>query len=148
MFLHHIRKQQGSERTEHPDIDQDFRGSSALAGFYDQHIAIRRYNPEIPELDVTIRSNEHAESHFLATWEIAKEAGTATYRIRREAKAVAVVEHADTYARLLLKQKQYTWPSLCLTWGQPEPVCEQIRDKLLAEGALRQVGAKYMKGES
>jgi hypothetical protein len=51
------------------DVDQDLRGSSALAGFYDQHYAMRTTSEiETDPLNLIIRSKNDETKRFRVEW--------------------------------------------------------------------------------
>lgn len=49
VLVHHLRKGQLSIKGGEPTPDEDLRGSGALAGGFDMHLAVRRY-PSSPEM--------------------------------------------------------------------------------------------------
>lgn len=70
MYLHHLRKSSPAGT----DIDEELRGSSALAGFYDVHLAFREH---AQGLHLTVRSRDEIEREFMVRWDISEEKGRA-----------------------------------------------------------------------
>lgn len=67
VVVHHVGKVDAKAGAE-KDIDQDYRGSSALGGWYDQHWALRQ-RTEVPgQLDLTVRSKDDVEKEFEVEW--------------------------------------------------------------------------------
>lgn len=78
LFNHHITKEMMSTKTGKAierDVDQDVRGSSALIGFYDQHWAIRRRNPDYNDLVIRSKEDEEREYEMYFTFIRNKSAG-------------------------------------------------------------------------
>lgn len=69
MYLHHTGKPPG-EKGPARDIDDESRGSSALAGGYDIHIAFRKRFSEQDHLEVTVRGNQIKEAKYEIEWKI------------------------------------------------------------------------------
>jgi RecA-family ATPase len=79
MFVHHLNKGGGKDGT--PDIDEEIRGSSAIAGFYDVHYAIRKTAADQKHQNVTRRSKDDEEALFTKLWDIDKNRGTARFTL-------------------------------------------------------------------
>jgi hypothetical protein len=62
----HTRKPQANQKV---DIDQEVRGSSALTGAYDTHIALRRNDESSPLACIVRNKNSAGADHWL-TWDI------------------------------------------------------------------------------
>ena len=79
IYIHHTSKP-GS----HPkDIDDEIRGSSALAGAFDQHFAIRMAPQNPKELHMTVVSKDHEEKFFILSWHIDKHTQAAKLSIQQ-----------------------------------------------------------------
>jgi RecA-family ATPase len=67
MYLHHLNKY-SSRADEDTDIDEDIRGSSAIAGFYDSHVAVRKRYSMQPSNDVHIRHSDASQKLYTMWW--------------------------------------------------------------------------------
>lgn len=67
LFIHHITK---TSKDWTPDIDEEIRGSSALAGFYDVHYAIRKRRENQQYNELTIRGKDIEEKTYEVRWTI------------------------------------------------------------------------------
>lgn len=80
LFIHHLRKE---GRDGSVDIDDEIRGSSAMAGFYDTHLAIRKRRKNQPYLELTVRSSDAEEAYYHVQWDISSKDETATFEVMR-----------------------------------------------------------------
>ncbi len=69
MYIHHTRK---PGEDGYGDIDEDIRGSTALPGFYDVHLAFR---PVADGIELTTRFRDGAGKRYLVWWDINDEGG-------------------------------------------------------------------------
>jgi hypothetical protein len=97
MFVHHLRKSANMARDKAVDADPDeeIRGSSAIAGFYDQHWALRGRNEnafgrESKINDLLLRSKDDEDKRFEVEWYIKKEGKTATFRMDETSEEVTL----------------------------------------------------------
>lgn len=116
MFIHHTRKP--SMNQANVDVDDEIRGSSALAGFYDIHLALRRRREEQAHIDLTVRSNEAEEKYYTVQWHIDGVEQTAMLDMRRVDE---VGELTDTFceervAQILDTEKTYGKAALFRHW--------------------------------
>ena len=78
LFVHHLRKDQ---KDADDDPDEEIRGTSALAGFYDQHWAFRqrhRWMRSSQTNELILRSKDDEEKLFEVSWSIEKALAQAT----------------------------------------------------------------------
>lgn len=140
LWVHHVGKP-----TEHfRDIDSETRGSSALAGYYDIHIAMRRKPSDQQHIYMTLRSNEFEERYYLVTWSISKEAGTAMLEMDEVADFDAMGEtEKDLYAAQLQSDAEYTRQALARAWNVTADKASEILEVLIDEGTMEQKGRKW-----
>ncbi len=67
MLLCHLDKQRGEDR--HGELDMQVRGSSAMVGAYDAHIAMRKYHNAAKHINMTVRSRDTEEITGEVTWQ-------------------------------------------------------------------------------
>jgi RecA-family ATPase len=80
MFVHHLNKGWAKDGGT-PDVDDEIRGSSAIAGFYDVHYAIRKKLPDQKHNELTRRAKDDEEALLTIEWEIDKNFGTAGFEL-------------------------------------------------------------------
>ena len=67
MLVTHLDKTRGEDGRA--SLDAQIRGSNALAGAYDVHIALRRYSHKIPTITITILSRDAALQTGTVDWD-------------------------------------------------------------------------------
>ncbi len=114
MFCHHLTKtQQDWVR----DIDEEVRGSSAIAGFYDQHWGLRKKQDTQRYLDLMIRSKDGPEHNFELEWEISEMYERASFTMTKVEEG-QMSGRAKGDALLKLKPRMtYTLTDLQRLWG-------------------------------
>jgi hypothetical protein len=144
VYIHHTRKPPMNAATQ--DVDDEIRGSSALAGFYDVHLALRRRREEQAHIDLTVRSNEAEEKYFTVQWHIDGEADTALLDLRRvdevgeltdsfcEERIAQVLDTTKTYGKAALMRH---WPDLDRHTGN------EVLKRLIKMQRLSMDGGKY-----
>lgn len=143
MYLHHLHKPNYQVQDE--DIDSESRGSSALAGFYDIHIAKRKKFSAQKYLDVTIRANQMEEQFYTVQWHIDKEKNSAVLDMRKVEEMKLSQEFLDTCMHQLVAERLYGKNELQRLWGIPKPTVSDVIDRLTEEGVLEQSGARKWK---
>jgi hypothetical protein len=69
MVIHHLNKGPMGP-SEARDVDMELRGSSALAGAYDQHFALRLCSARSEKNNLIIRGKDHEELKYIVDWTI------------------------------------------------------------------------------
>lgn len=69
LVIHHLRKNDTASANGEPDPDQDLRGSSALAGAYDSHMALRQYGHGRKALDLVVQHKIAGSSAYRVKWD-------------------------------------------------------------------------------
>lgn len=141
LYLHHTGKPSG-ERT---DIDDQTRGSSALSGFYDAHLAIRRQTDAQKHLDLTVRSNEAEEAWYQILWMIDKEHNAAHLQMEKlDAKDALSEAQRDLCLLRLMPYELYTLTALKAAWGMhSNQQTKDLANTLIDENVLELRGKKY-----
>jgi len=147
IFIHHLRKPADTRfisrhdgPTDAPDIDSDIRGSSALAGFYDTHLAIRMANPHQTWLDLTVRSSDAEEKYYQLSWSIDDEVGHTAILDMKELSTDTISEiEAERCIGLLPYDEAYTVNELADIWQINVEVAKAYRGYLLDDGRLKKV---------
>lgn len=80
LIVHHLRKEFADGTN--PDIDDELRGSSALAGYYDTHFALRKRQPNQPWVGLEIRHKDGEGAHYQVEWDISEANGIASFAMR------------------------------------------------------------------
>jgi hypothetical protein len=140
IYCHHLRK--SGERPDE-DIDEAIRGSSALSGFYDVHLALRREGGMAQDwIDLTVRQSTAAERHFQLKWDIAAEHGRAGLEMTEldpdNVPPDKIVECGD----LVPVGQKYSTRELAEFWKLPYDVSKTIVRVLVDDGTLRRTGRK------
>jgi RecA-family ATPase len=142
MFLHHLRK---TDKDWEADIDEEIRGSSAFAGFYDTHFALRNRGATLDYNELTIRSKDDAEKKYEVRWFIDKVAGTAQARFDRADDDSANQRILDEMAVQLIMGEVYTRKRLeemlCISGAKLDEVLKVMID----EGRVERVGHSRFK---
>jgi RecA-family ATPase len=135
MYLHHIRKPPGENRGP-IDIDDETRGSSALNGFYDEHLAFRKRFDSQKHLDLTVRGNQLPEKYYEVTWFVETEKA---YLQMREAQAGDVAESLkDELVNKLMPDRGYRQSDLARIWQLTSAQVKQVVGQLLQENVLEE----------
>lgn|SRR3990167_909971 len=135
VWLHHI----GKPAEGKTDIDHETRGSSALAGFYDVHLAIRRDSEEAPYLNLTRRSNEAEESYYRLQWLISDEGVELKLEKTDDLKSTPDVMK-DICVGKLLPFELYGITSLKEIWSMGTEAAKKMANGLVEEGVLEKIG--------
>ena len=144
-FIHHLRKSYGVDEWDE-DIDAATRGSSALGGAYDHHLAFR---PGFHRGSVFLltRSKVDKERAFRLRWLFDTEAEKAGFELVElpvdetpsDAMAALAEDLIDTTGTVNLKQ-------LAKLWDFPRVAAENMVDHLVGMGVLHRSARGYKKG--
>jgi len=143
MYLHHLHKPNYQVQDE--DIDSESRGSSALAGFYDEHFAIRKKFISQKYLDLTLRANQMEEQYFTIQWHIDKEKNSAVLDMKKVDDTKLSQEFLDSCMIKLVAERPYSKNDLQQLWGVPKITVTTVIDQLVEEGVLEQSGTRKWK---
>lgn len=139
LYLHHLRKP--TEKLD-ADIDDDIRGSTALAGFYDVHFALRKRLQNQDFLDFTVRQSDDEERNFKLRWDIDKEAGRAEVMMEEQDPDNVTTEQVEDYVAALVVGSDYTLKAFCDAWKCSKQMALGVRDKLVEDGILIKSSAR------
>jgi hypothetical protein len=129
MFLHHLRKTSG-ERSFDVDIDDEIRGSSAIAGNYGVHYALRTPDWDNSILWKTIRDSQGEESIYRMVWDISGAPLHATLTTQLLAKGAPDKALIVTCLNKLLPGKIYKSNQILELWELPSMLASKIRREL------------------
>lgn len=142
VLIHHTRKV-SLNMGEEEDIDDSMRGSSALAGFYDSHLAIRPRGKNM--LSLTVRSNEAAERYYSLRWAIDEQKESAALDMQELPDALSNASFVlDQALETIDPNRTYGISQLTKLWGcKTRDDAREIAEQLVADGALEMRGKKY-----
>jgi hypothetical protein len=140
MFIHHIRKDFDGASD---DIDQQIRGSSALAGYYDIHLGIRKPLESQRYLDLYLRSNEIEDAHYTLNWAFDTGGNKASLLCEQIKDGTYTPAQRDNYADRLENGKGYTIKTLSQLWKRSFDNASKIAEELLVDGKLTEKGGKF-----
>jgi hypothetical protein len=145
LYIHHLRKSYGIDDWEE-DIDAATRGSSALSGAYDHHLAFRPgFQPGSTYL--LTRSKVDKERAFRLRWTFDEEQEKAGFDIQElalygppdEGAAALAEDLTDTNSVQTLRQ-------LAKSWDVPRVAAENMVEHLLATGVLHRTARGFKRG--
>lgn len=90
LFVHHLTKT--DREFTGKDVDEEIRGSSAISGFYDMHLALRQRRLKQDYNELIIRSKDDEERYATVKWEISKEHGLAKLQFDIKESAEGLLE--------------------------------------------------------
>jgi hypothetical protein len=135
LYVHHVGKP-NKERNGPVDIDEETRGSSALAGAYDIHIALRKRFESQKHLDMTVRGNQLAEKYYSVKWFIENERA---YFEMDETKPGDVAESLkDELVNKLMPDRGYRQSDLARIWQLTSAQVKQVVGQLLQENVIEE----------
>jgi hypothetical protein len=145
---HHLSKNSNDVQR---DIDADIRGSSALAGAYDAHLALRVSEGD-RWLKMQCRYKDDEERGYNVVWHIDKDKADATLQMHEQD-----VENLDEpvlahMSQVLIPGAMYTEGRLRKLWNCNDKIMLKTVDILVQQGILELVGsgkwaATKLKGE-
>jgi hypothetical protein len=142
VFSHHLRKP-SRDVASMDDCDDDLRGSSALAGFYDVHIAVRKPHANHDYLSVTIRSKDDEETRYELIWKFggkAEEAPWVRFDLAKAQEGALLPSMLDKAVALLAASEVYTKKELADIWQLDKYLAEQTIASLIEDGILEAAG--------
>jgi RecA-family ATPase len=135
VYLHHTGKNGNTSK----DIDDETRGSSALSGYYDVHIALREIMPGNDTLAVTIRSKFFEEKYYTIDWKFDNtEVNSAIFNIEQLPSSDGFLSvMMDSCFNLMSDDEDgYSIIDLNDLWGVPRNQTRRILDLLLEKGLV------------
>lgn len=142
MFLHHIRK---TSKDASEDVDEEVRGSSAIPGYYDVHLAFRRRSDSQKHLDLTVVSRDADEKRYIVSWLIEQATQSAQLGMRELGLETVSEDLIADVVQKLLPGNKYTWKQLqesCQIRKQTAFV--ELVKELEERGILTKSGDKYV----
>lgn len=131
MFIHHLRK--SSRDGTASDPDEEIRGSSAFAGFYDQHWAIRQSIENTRFNDLIIRSKDDEGLLYKIRWNIDKVAQSADFEMNTRTAEEVWVELKGTLIATIMSGWEYTKPRLVDIVQSEGNLEEKEAERMVAE---------------
>jgi RecA-family ATPase len=139
LFLHHTRKE---SKDWNADIDDEARGSSAIAGYYDMHWAMRKRQKHQEHIEWHIRTNEASESLYNLYWEIDGNAERAKLTMQPADPFTPNPLEIERCREVLLPNGLYTRAQLRNNWNTTHEGMMGILKVFLDDGTLVEVGQK------
>lgn len=146
VYIHHLRKTYGSEDWFDDDIDMSARGSTALAGAYDMHLAFR---PGFHQNSVHLmtRSKIDQERCFRLHWDIRDTEGLAGFTIEElPHDGIPEDDVLGVCADMLEGNQVHTLKQLAKVWDFPRPTVETVTAALCGAGVLSRTAKGFKKG--
>lgn len=140
MYLHHVGKPPG-EKSGPRDIDDETRGSSALAGGYDIHLAFRKRFDSQKHLDLTVRGNQLPEKYYEVQWYV--EEDQARFSMRETEPGDVAESLKDELVLKLMPERGYLQADLERVWGIGRAQVKQVANKLLEEKVMEYRQKQY-----
>lgn len=150
LLLAHVDKQRGENATA--DIDTQVRGSSVIVNAYDTHIAMRRYKMSTKHIDCIVRSRDDEEKEFVVSWDIRKPENHASLHYHRKHSDTEEQPMTDDFIARCKVQLETAhgdkWSNAALRkiWEVGTKTANLVRDALIEQGYLTQIGACYIRG--
>lgn len=149
IFVHHIRKpppknpgaESKNQSTEEEDFDAEVRGSSAIPGAYDHHLAVRT-SFDRKALWLYTRSKIDEDRFFRVDWTI--EDGAASCDVSEWTTPLDSEQLAELYEAAPRAGKLRDFAK---RWNLPFSVSEEAIDQLEVAGMLREDHGRYVKEE-
>lgn len=160
VVAHHLNNDKGYKKRG-VDIDQQVRGAGPLKDLYDVHIALRRYDENDPNVNVTIRNRDGATRHETVWWEFKPDDPTGELptefakmhigkwlpspgevkqkklKGKRTKISVAIADSDQNKFSLLEVDKQYSFKDLSELWAVTSTDSKLIASSLANEGLLK-----------
>ncbi len=141
IFVHHLTK---SQKDWARDIDEEIRGSSALAGFYDCHWAFRKKTDDQKHNDLTIRSKDDEEFSYEVRWFIDKVEGLATFKMEQLTDEAAQGRLIDNVYRELIPTQEYTLKAIAKIADLDTEEGTNLIKQMIGRGMLEVKGKAYV----
>lgn len=142
LMLHHLRKSEYSE--EETDIDDDLRGSSAWAGYYDSHLAARKRSPNQPYIKLVARHKDWEESVYHMVWNINKDYESADFTLVKADPETVSADLRATCLDKLLPGETYSSKDLQKVWGIGREQTQQILEGAIKTKELLKAGRTFI----
>lgn len=142
IFLHHLAK---TQKDWNRDPDEEIRGSSAIAGFYDQHWALRQRRDNQKHNDLTIRSKDDEEKFYEIRWFIDKALAKASFTMAEADEEKATSNLREDLLLQMLANIEYSQRRISEILGDPPTSeIEALIADLLQEEKLVKCGRGFM----
>jgi hypothetical protein len=137
LFLHHLSKR-STTAVDAEDIDDEIRGSTAIAGGYDAHWALRVSKEDDEVLWLIVRNSNGVTRYFKVKWEIA-EAGDpmAKLELTLLCDGTPTPNLVSVCRGKLDAGKTYKPAQLAEIWQLPADLAGKVRRLLTKAGDLR-----------
>jgi RecA-family ATPase len=144
LCLAHLDKSRGDNVDA--DMDSQLRGSSLMAGAYDTHIALRKYddNEETPiKVKVRHRGSAQYKSELLWDIETTKEGDPKRASFECFMDGDTGVDDTTQFIKELKPDVAYTLVTMMKLWQVGHTRAMRIKDALLMDGSLQNTRGKY-----
>jgi RecA-family ATPase len=137
LFIHHLRK---PSKDQLSDIDDDIRGSSALAGHYDVHFALRRKTLDQKHIDLTIRQSDAEEKYYKLRWFFDTAGSKVELNVETYDPDNINDELVDQCINRLYINTEYSNKDLRELWELNSTMVNAMRKELVDREVLRPIG--------
>lgn len=138
-YIDHVHK----PREEKEDVDDEGRGSSAKAGYYDRHLAFREENKQ---LILTVREREGGEALYRVNWEFSdteENPSTSVALERFELDAEPPTSVVTACFEALELNTVYTLSSLGRLWSTPGEITYRILEVLITADMVKRTARGF-----
>lgn len=141
LFVHHLSK---TQKDWDRDVDEELRGSSALQGFYDLHIAIRNKRPTTGSFnDATFRFKDDEEAKYRIKWLIDKHEGTATFDLRSADDESLKLDLREEVLTMMMPLIEYAPSRIKDALEASLEEVEKVLVGLVKDGLVEQAGRNF-----
>lgn len=155
LLLHHLSKSQASLVSGNFDPDRDLRGSSALAGAYETHQAVRHYSYSHKRADLLVQNKDGSEFAHKHRWDFlnhddVNQARTVLHmgeRISWDELGMLDPEEIRELMAYLTVGTAYTVEMLAALWKVQRHMSFDIIAKLIAQGQMESAKFGYRVAE-
>lgn len=136
IFVHHIRKSSyGADgQISATDIDDDVRGTTALTGYYDAHLAVRKRSISQIHNDVHMRFKDAQPSSWRMEWDVGDTAASVQFTDMASLGGLRLL--GRELLQDMVPSKTYNVAKVMDILGQEYDVVKNVLENLCSEGKL------------
>lgn len=143
MYLDHLHKIKDKD-AEEEDIDEQGRGSSAKAGYYDTHLALRPESKGAEIVKLAVRNRDAPETYFRVVWSISKDLGVAELHMEEfNPNAPISNEMLVNCTEALKVGTVYKMNAITELWKLPRTVASRVLEQLVQGGLITRTASGY-----
>ena len=140
MFLHHLRK---TDKNFNFDPDEDIRGTSAIAGFYDTHYALRQRKDDQDYNELYIRSKDDEDKEFEVRWIFDRQQGLASMTMTKVDKGGGLEKMGSELMAEMMPGEGYTLARMGELLHLDPSGTQDVVEWLMEKGKVEKSGKHY-----